>query len=563
MSRCEMYFILLVFSFFSSLKFCESIYGYVTWNKHKAEVKLTDYYADIPDVFVAKATYKNEINSTGWAFLELHTSADSSDEKQAYAAGYLEGFLTRDLIWMHWQNMLEGYCFNKTDVCGLIEEFVDTNEEYIANMTMEYPADPYWYQMKLYYIQLEGLAVGYNHATKDAYQWLTIRDIIWINMLGDLDELAFALSMPKVTPEGFLFGEHCSGLVKLLPGLADLYTSHVTWNSYQSMLRIQKMYVMNFKTAPGSEHVIPGRKMSLTSYPAFVQSTDDFYIISSGLVTAETTIGNSNRTLFENVKPVGQILEYARAMIANRLAKDGKEWVELFRKHNSGTYNNQWYIVDYNKFKPSSPHNEGEVKPGLLWVVEQLPGYTEAADLTNELKRESYFPSYNIPYFPAVFNLSGGNERVNTYGDWFGYRTNPRARIFKQRQAKIKNLRGMYETMRYNDYKHDPLSRCELCSPPYSACNAIAARNDLNPANGTYPFKTLGHRSHGATDAKVTSSHLRLSYRFVAVSSPTHNLSRGLPPFTWSNFDMGSSISHVGHPDMWTFPPLTHDWEWS
>lgn len=43
-----------------------------------------------------------------WAFLELHTSTDSCDEKQAYAAGFLEGYLTRDLVWMHWQNMLKG-----------------------------------------------------------------------------------------------------------------------------------------------------------------------------------------------------------------------------------------------------------------------------------------------------------------------------------------------------------------------------------------------------------------------------------------------------------------------
>lgn len=58
--------------------------------------------------------------------------------------------------------------------------------------------------------------------------------------------------------------------------------------------------------------------------------------------------------------------------------------------------------------------------------------------------------------------------------------------------------------MRYNDFKNDPLSKCN-CNPPYSAENAIAARCDLNPANGTYPFSALGHRSHGATDAKVTS----------------------------------------------------------
>lgn len=258
----------------------------------------------------------------------------------------------------------------------------------------------------------------------------------------------------------------------------------------------------------------------------------------------------------------------------------------------------------------------------------------------------------------------------------------------------------MYFTMRYNDFKHDPLSRCEQCNPPYSACNAIAARNDLNPANGnkhilskgnkgrlhsnlpgthpvsgirirnsivcarpdpcikprnlklplpsrsiniswshsyfdlsivvakleshllklgwgstlfecqnyrrqspkrapphhflalllgrrsgnttllgrwpftdspvymdvsepyiihhwgpvewlmlhifyyllriidsiypgTYPFRALGHRSHGATDVKITSAYLRTSYRFLAICSPTHNISRGIPPFKW------------------------------
>ena len=55
---------------------------------------------------------------------------------------------------------------------------------------------------------------------------------------------------------------------------------------------------------------------------------------------------------------------------------------------------------------------------------------------------------------------------------------------------------------RYNDFQHDPLSRCN-CTPPYSGENAISARSDLNPASGTYPFGALGHRSHGGTDMKV------------------------------------------------------------
>lgn len=38
-------------------------------------------------------------------------------------------------------------------------------------------------------------------------------------------------------------------------------------------------------------------------------------------------------------------------MVANRLATDGKSWSDIFQQYNSGTYNNQWMVVDYNKFK--------------------------------------------------------------------------------------------------------------------------------------------------------------------------------------------------------------------
>ena len=56
---------------------------------------------------------------------------------------------------------------------------------------------------------------------------------------------------------------------------------------------------------------------------------------------------------------------------------------------------------------------------------------------------------------------------------------------------------------RYNDFQNDPLGKCN-CTPPYSAENAISSRNDLNPANGSYPFGALGHRKHGAIDCKVS-----------------------------------------------------------
>lgn len=63
---------------------------------------------------------------------------------------------------------------------------------------------------------------------------------------------------------------------------------------------------------------------------------------------------------------------------------------------------------------------------------------------------------------------------------------------------------GMYVSLfRYNNFKEDPLSKCEGCDPPENGENAISARSDLNPANGTYPFGALRQRPHGGTDMKV------------------------------------------------------------
>ena len=59
--------------------------------------------------------------------------------------------------------------------------------------------------------------------------------------------------------------------------------------------------------------------------------------------------------------------------------------------------------------------------------------------------------------------------------------------------VQVYDIDSMIKLMRYNNYTMDPLSKCD-CNPPYSGENAISARNDLNPRNGTYPFHALSHR---------------------------------------------------------------------
>lgn len=102
-------------------------------------------------------------------------------------------------------------------------------------------------------------------------------------------------------------------------------------------------------------------------------------------------------------------------MVANRLASDGLAWTKLFRKHNSGTYNNQWMVVNYSLFRPG----RRAPKYGLLHVLEQMPGLVEARDVTKVLLNRTYWASYNVPFFPAVFEISGQVDMVTRYGSWY------------------------------------------------------------------------------------------------------------------------------------------------
>ena len=351
----------------------------------------------------------------------------------------------------------------------------------------------------------------------------------------------------------------CSALVKMLPKNEDLFVSHVTWNSYQSMLRVLKKYSFGLHytdSLNNNYRLVPGQEISFSGYPGVIYSGDDFSLISpSHLAVMETTIGNSNKELWKYIHPKGQILEGIRSIVANRLAQSGSKWTKIFSRYNSGTYNNQWMVVDYKKFKPSKSLRKSK---GLLWVLEQIPGHIHKEDKTDTLSAQGYWPSYNVPYFNDIFRLSGGEEKVRKYGNWFSYDKTPRALIFKRDHKKVKDVESMIRLMRYNNYKNDPLSQCK-CNPPYSAENAISARCDLNPKSGTYPFEALGHRSHGGTDMKLTNYKMFKYLEHIAISGPTYD---DLPPFQWSKADFANDTPHFGHPDLWKFSPVQHKWCW-
>ncbi|CAI5988464.1 unnamed protein product [Closterium sp. NIES-65] len=300
--------------------------------------------------------------------------------------------------------------------------------------------------------------------------------------------------------------------------------------------------------ATSAADVIPGHAMSFASYPGRLFSGDDFYITSARLAIQETTIGNNNAELYRRyVRANGTVLEWIRNVVANRVASSGRQWVDVFSRHNSGTYNNQWMVVDYKLFLPGLPPPDD-----TLWVLEQLPGHIVAEDMSAHLRDEGYWASYNNPAFPAIFNLSGFADLERRHGSWFSHSQCPRAKLFRRDHGKVVGVASLQRLMRYNDFKHDPLSACN-CTPPYSAEIAIAARGDLNEADGQYELPFLGLRDHAETDSKITGYHmLQHSLAALAISGPTYDQQ---PPFQWSKSPF-ANVSHLGHPDLFLFPWL-------
>ena len=244
--------------------------------------------------------------------------------------------------------------------------------------------------------------------------------------------------------------------------------------------------------------------------------------------------------------------------VANRMATSAKEWSEIFKKYNSGTYNNQvnnpppppppprkerpnrkenkqnkkWIVVDYKLFTKGKP-----IAPNTLWILEQIPGFIVDRDMSPTLNMQGFWSSYNIPYFPFIYNISGYPEAYEKHGNSYSYEYCPRARIFRRDQGNVHNMESFKFIMRYNEWETDPLSLG-------NACNSISSRCDLNP-----PSQKPG--PFGAIDAKVTSSQMVKMMAAEALCGPTN---QDQPTFTW---DMWKSTPHFGQPLYFDFPFVT------
>jgi len=227
-----------------------------------------------------------------------------------------------------------------------------------------------------------------------------------------------------------------------------------------------------------------------------------------------------------------KVLTWMRVYYAMLTADNGKEWTENYIIQNSGTYNNEYIVLDAKKFTPG-------VKPqsDLMWMIEQLPSMYHSEDITSQFVQKNWWPGINTPYFQDIYDAANYTAQNSSY---WTYYDQPRYKLIVQHQGDIVDYKSFQKFMRLNDYTNP--NEANYGEP----AQGIEARYDLRPPNGTI----YGKRNHfGGLDSKTsTINRLLKTLSFDAINSPVYE---NLPAF---NFDDWPNISHTGLPSTWKYP---------
>jgi len=483
----------------------------------------------------AYGVFEDAVDSTGWAFLTVGTGPQYAHLLQYKATGILEGALSFKHIDYYGTNQFSQWGFTPDTIPSKLKDFMTQNLAYMRAGPPTQTLDPIdtaiWDQVESLLAQFDGIVEGYSKAAK-AYNYSVSEsttlvhqgngfnelDLFLLNSAGDMETLVDVFRNPQTKK---MFDDNnrlldCSALVRWT--LSDLHVGHSTWRGYTLMNRVYKNIYLN------------GAQTAFSSQPGFISSKDDFYITGNNLVVYETTNGIFNEALYSKLSPKC-LLTWVRTTVANYITKSGSEWTEYFSRYNSGTYN-QFGIIDMNLYSLG----QKTLPAGVLWIIEQIPGFTHSDDVTGVLSKQGFWPSYNVPYFNDIFNISGYGPYAQKTPDKYNYAKCARAKIFGRDAPKVSDLAAMQKLMRSNEYTTDPLSKDDPTL-------AVAARADL---------QTLNPRASGAVDGKVTSYSLlfpkdksKNEFGAWAISGPTAQDPSITPVFSWSDW---LKVSHVGQP---------------
>ena len=464
--------------------------------------------------YVARALYTNSSMENGWDKLSISTNPIFKDEIQAEGAGRLEAALTLEKIYYFHLNVKELAPLNK-------------------NISQLYNA----YLIKLQY---NAMIDQYNELAEEDKK-LSKDEFHQMNYIADMYDVAQKF---KVETEGevdytkldddeifniFTERTHCSALFKLKNDLSDIYFGHNTWDSITLTIRIIKEYNFNF-----NNRWVRSKNIIFSSYPATLSSLDDFYISSHGLISIETTNVLYNDSLYPLINP-NSLFAADRAMICNRISNSSKEWAENYIKYNSGTYNNQFMILDKNKVNLVNK----SIDLDAFYIAETFPGIGKVNNVTDVLKF-GFWSSYNIPYDKELYGMSGIKEVIEKNPErasLLDYDISARAKIFRRDHHTTDSFEGFKKFIRYNKYRTDPFSEG-------NPSLAISSRADLNGS------------CSNAYDAKVgvLSELIDKKIKIHLIGGPMYDDEAGIKPFEWATAPKKcSDLPHYLTPEKYTF----------
>ncbi|BES97241.1 phospholipase B-like [Nesidiocoris tenuis] len=532
---------------------------------------------------VARAYYKPHFKETGWASIEIQTDEKFDDAVQARAAGQLEGSLSWQLIWWQWQNTVGALCLRRENFCQETKRTLEENYKSVRATAVENEGqDPYWHQVNLYYIQLEGLFEGWElgkeRSRKHGVESITFADLLWLNHVKDVRDLELILESethpynPKNPPTGL-------ALLKYNPNTTSSFLlSHSTAGLYSESLRVMKRYDFGYHQTSSQKRPVPGRNLVFTSYPGAIHSQDDFYQIQGNqqLTVVGSRIKNYNPQSWAYLN-LTTVFQGGRVMAANRLATDAKEWSSYLSRCNSGTGSNAWLAVA-----------GGGGHPIDLWMVEQVPGVSNMRNMTTYWKEKGHLIVCGIPHSKEVWRQNGFLDKP--FAKKAIEYVEPMIQTLREKIDDVDSLEALHSLMR------DPLlvqkSRSDLQREIASAHlaemknntekRADPLDNSLDKENSVGIFQKPpleGKSSQKIKDAlvglrkrskKVHSGLIDLKIAddfsaFKGVAGPlyTEDAKKAIPPFSWSDIvDDATSNFHIGHPETWDFSLFQPTWVW-
>jgi hypothetical protein len=467
------------------------------------------------DNSVAWAIYKKTLNETGWALLSIYTNSKYSDDDQFSYAGYLEGYLTYDLIYAHFDNYAKAVLQART-LPTKAQEFVTKQREWMlekSSKTLKNDENKdYWDLVKGMLLQNRGMYNGYvarhNIEKLSPETLLQYEQFYYISSMGDLFDIIPAFNAtfdPPQKPTG-----DCTIFVKLLENNTKLSVVHNTHNIFVFMLRILKNY--NFALNNPS---VTAKRITFTSRPGDLNSKDDFYTTDSGLNVMETSFDTYNASNYKFLHH-DSVPCWIRVNVATRMAKSGSQWHKIFQIDRSGTHVSQWMIIDFNKFNEKS-------RTDIAWMGEEYYSMYSTQDFTEKLWTNGYIAEYNVPFNKSIYEISNYTE-----GYKYTWDDEPRAIILKQLAPTVQTLEDSKKVIRWN--KNDT----------GEICGGIAPRCDLSKAK----FKCFG-----ATDGKGFDNEMFWKGEVWVVSGPTTDDN---PPFSFTGeFEQ---LPHMLHPITFNFP---------